>query len=69
MPTVRCPTCSQQFDPQKSRSMPFCSDRCRQIDLRRWLNEDISIPFREAGDDEGPALSDDRNRYADEDND
>jgi endogenous inhibitor of DNA gyrase (YacG/DUF329 family) len=49
--------------------MPFCSDRCRQIDLRRWLNEDISIPFREAGDDEGPALSDDRNRYADEDDD
>lgn len=49
MQTVRCPTCSQQFDPQKSTALPFCSDRCRQIDLRRWLNEEISIP----GEDEG----------------
>lgn len=32
--------------------MPFCSERCRRIDLNRWLNEDISIPFRELPDDE-----------------
>ncbi len=28
--------------------MPFCSARCRSIDLGRWLKEDISIPFRES---------------------
>jgi endogenous inhibitor of DNA gyrase (YacG/DUF329 family) len=63
MATVRCPTCSQPFDPQLSRSMPFCSDRCRQIDLRRWLNEDISIPYRDLGDDDGSTRQDE---YGDE---
>jgi uncharacterized protein len=47
MAVVRCPTCSQPFDPQTSDAMPFCSARCRRIDLGRWLNEDISVPFRE----------------------
>jgi endogenous inhibitor of DNA gyrase (YacG/DUF329 family) len=32
--------------------MPFCSLRCRQIDLGRWLNEDISIPVRELPEDD-----------------
>jgi endogenous inhibitor of DNA gyrase (YacG/DUF329 family) len=25
--------------------MPFCSDRCRRIDLNRWLNEAIALPY------------------------
>ncbi len=58
MATVRCPTCSQQFDPAASKAMPFCSDRCRRIDLGRWLNEDISVPFRELPDDDGLGRSD-----------
>jgi endogenous inhibitor of DNA gyrase (YacG/DUF329 family) len=63
MALVRCPTCSQPFDSQASSTMPFCSDRCRQIDLGRWLKEDISIPYREAGED-GP-----HGRVPDEDDD
>ncbi|MBI3837049.1 MAG: DNA gyrase inhibitor YacG [Planctomycetia bacterium] len=47
MSLARCPTCKRQFDPQASRAMPFCSDRCRRIDLNRWLNEEISIPVSE----------------------
>ena len=31
--------------------MPFCSDRCRQVDLGRWLNEDYGLPV-EDNDDE-----------------
>jgi endogenous inhibitor of DNA gyrase (YacG/DUF329 family) len=31
--------------------MPFCSQRCRRIDLNRWLNEEISIPLDD--DEEG----------------
>jgi endogenous inhibitor of DNA gyrase (YacG/DUF329 family) len=53
MSLVRCPTCSQQFDPQASTSLPFCSERCRRIDLRRWLSEEISLPYHELSD-EGP---------------
>ncbi len=32
--------------------MPFCSERCRRIDLGRWLDEDISVPFRELPEDD-----------------
>jgi hypothetical protein len=55
MPLVRCPTCGKQFDSQACRTMPFCSDRCRQIDLGRWLKEDISIPVRELDEDVSPS--------------
>ncbi len=33
-----CPTCQKSFDPATSRTMPFCSDRCRKIDLGRFLS-------------------------------
>jgi endogenous inhibitor of DNA gyrase (YacG/DUF329 family) len=59
---IRCPICEKRFDSEKSQSMPFCSDRCRQIDLGRWLREAYSVPIErdpdEAADleghDEGP---------------
>lgn len=25
--------------------MPFCSPRCREIDLRRWLDERYGLPI------------------------
>jgi endogenous inhibitor of DNA gyrase (YacG/DUF329 family) len=42
--------------------MPFCSDRCRSIDLGRWLNEEISVPVNEEegfDDDDRPQLPED----------
>ena len=44
MPSPRCPVCRKAFDLEVSPAMPFCSDRCRQIDLGRWLNEEYSVP-------------------------
>ena len=51
MALTSCPTCRKRFDPADSRAMPFCSERCRAIDLGRWLNEDISVPVEPSGDD------------------
>jgi endogenous inhibitor of DNA gyrase (YacG/DUF329 family) len=31
--------------------MPFCSKRCRDVDLGKWLSEGHSIPI--VGDEEG----------------
>jgi endogenous inhibitor of DNA gyrase (YacG/DUF329 family) len=45
MPVQRCPVCEQPFDIQHSRSMPFCSPRCREVDMRRWLDERYSMPI------------------------
>ncbi len=40
--------------------MPFCSERCRMVDLGRWLDEGYSMPIEAEGEgqfhdeDEGP---------------
>jgi uncharacterized protein len=53
MTKIRCPICGKSFDSQNSRSLPFCSDRCRQIDLGRWLKEGYSLPIvRQSGDED-----------------
>ena len=36
-----CPICGQPSEP---RHRPFCSKRCSEIDLGRWLNETYVIP-------------------------
>jgi len=41
--SVRCPICKKKValdDP----NMPFCSDRCRIIDLGNWASEKYVIP-------------------------
>jgi hypothetical protein len=58
MALVYCPTCKKQFKSDASRSMPFCSPRCRQIDLNRWLNEEIALPYREAAEGQQPRPDD-----------
>lgn len=36
--TVRCPICSKEV-PFDDPNMPFCSDRCRILDLGNWASE------------------------------
>ena len=35
---VTCPICRKWFAPLSSRTMPFCSERCRLIDLGKWAS-------------------------------
>lgn len=42
---VNCPTCSKIVPWLEASSYrPFCSDRCKQIDLGAWADESYSIP-------------------------
>ena len=53
MPRLRCPICDRLFEPERSPAMPFCSDRCRLIDLEHWLDEEYGLaqqPEEEADD-------------------
>jgi endogenous inhibitor of DNA gyrase (YacG/DUF329 family) len=52
MSLIRCPICEKRFDPAQSPAMPFCSERCRQIDLGRWLREVYSVPVERERDEE-----------------
>jgi endogenous inhibitor of DNA gyrase (YacG/DUF329 family) len=43
---VRCPICEQVMQGQSTAEwpeFPFCSARCRTIDLGRWLDERYRI--------------------------
>ena len=49
---MRCPVCQRQFSAADSPAVPFCSDRCRTIDLARWLDEKYPVPVEEPEDEE-----------------
>lgn len=54
---ARCPTCDMLVDAhQNNPNMPFCSERCRLIDLGRWLNEEHTLPCE--ADDQDEELED-----------
>jgi len=57
---VKCPTCGRQIEwTESSTFRPFCSDRCRLIDLGAWISEQRSIPGESAPNPNEPAPSDD----------
>ena len=54
----RCPTCKTPYEIQTLAdlpSFPFCTPRCRLIDLGRWIDEAHSIPASKTGEAESPA--------------
>ncbi len=38
-----CPICKRVGVPADPRTAPFCSDRCRQVDLFRWFGGKYAI--------------------------
>ena len=46
-----CPECGRPTDPAHR---PFCSARCRQVDLGRWLRGGYAIPGPPADPDNIP---------------
>jgi endogenous inhibitor of DNA gyrase (YacG/DUF329 family) len=48
-PTTPCPICGK---PSSQQSHPFCSPRCADIDLNRWLSGAYVIPAEPVEDDE-----------------
>ncbi len=60
MNKVHCPVCGQSMGAvglAEWPEYPFCSPRCRLVDLGRWLNESYRIPVP-AADTETVAESD-----------
>lgn len=49
---MRCPTCKQTFPDQDRRYVPFCSKRCKLLDLAKWLDGDYAVPGEPAGEEE-----------------
>ncbi|HZR71536.1 DNA gyrase inhibitor YacG [Bradyrhizobium sp.] len=45
-----CPICGK---PSTQENHPFCSPRCRDVDLNRWLSGSYMIPGRDNDEDQG----------------
>ena len=46
---MSCPICRKPTAPDYR---PFCSKRCADVDLARWLREDYAIPAPLAADED-----------------
>ena len=55
-----CPVCRKTFMTDSSSALPFCSARCKQLDLGRWFNEAYSVPIlRDEEEGEEPPVVND----------
>lgn len=65
---VKCPTCSKNHDYYQSKPWsPFCSERCRLIDLGAWASEahrikgePVAMPGKDPSVEEGFINQDDK---------
>jgi uncharacterized protein len=54
---VSCPHCGAPVEwTPASRFRPFCSERCKLIDLGAWASEGYRIPVEEQPETEDPGL-------------
>ena len=54
-----CPICGK---PTADKFRPFCSRRCADVDLNRWLKGVYVVPTNEAEDEDGPEREDNSDR-------
>jgi endogenous inhibitor of DNA gyrase (YacG/DUF329 family) len=51
---IKCPTCRKLAPWEGNPFRPFCSERCKMIDLGAWAGEEFRIPGDKKPDDEEP---------------
>lgn len=62
MPTFECPTCHKRFTAVRKEDAPhrpFCSQRCKLVDLGRWLDGSYRVSEPAKPEDLEQAESDD----------
>jgi len=54
---ARCPSCKSPVARRENPFFPFCTERCKLVDLGRWLREEYRVPVAdnapEAPDSDG----------------
>jgi uncharacterized protein len=54
------PKCAICGKPVVAEFRPFCSVRCKQVDLNRWLTESYRVPVRSVDEEEDETARPDR---------
>jgi endogenous inhibitor of DNA gyrase (YacG/DUF329 family) len=56
----KCPACNKPVHWQDNPFRPFCSERCKLIDLSQWVSEEYRVPGKPVAKE--PAEDDEDNR-------
>ncbi|MER3430372.1 MAG: DNA gyrase inhibitor YacG [Blastocatellia bacterium] len=48
MPKVTCPICGKQTDWEGNEYRPFCTERCKLLDLGAWVSGEYGLPVEPA---------------------
>ena len=54
---AKCPNCGK---PVEQAFRPFCSARCKQVDLNRWFSESYRVPVQSQDEEEDETARPDR---------
>ena len=54
---AKCPNCGKQTVVE---FRPFCSARCKQVDLNRWFSESYRVPVQSQDEEEDETARPDR---------
>ncbi|MDH0968064.1 DNA gyrase inhibitor YacG [Acinetobacter johnsonii] len=46
--TFPCPRCGEMSQWEDNTFRPFCSERCKLIDLGAWANDEYRLPTQDA---------------------
>ncbi|MDP2752876.1 MAG: DNA gyrase inhibitor YacG [Nitrospirota bacterium] len=52
---IICPICKNTTTWEENPWRPFCSERCKLIDLGKWVSEEYKIPIKSEEEKEGVA--------------
>ncbi len=44
---MKCPSCGKPVEGKDNPFRPFCSERCKLVDLSRWVSEEYRVPGME----------------------
>jgi len=49
---MKCPTCKKETEYSGNPYRPFCSERCKLLDLGKWAGEEFRVPTNERAPEE-----------------
>lgn len=52
MTLVKCPICGRPTEYEGNEFRPFCSERCKLLDLGAWIDEEYKLPVESSEIDE-----------------
>ena len=65
---MKCPTCGKPVEWKDNPSRPFCSDRCRLVDLGKWVKGEYRVPGEPIPSDQSDMPSPDQEPDKDDTN-